>query len=53
MFLLGNDTGKVSRCGVFSGPYFSVFSPNAGKYVPEKAPYIDTFHAVEVFSKNG
>ena len=24
----------------------SVFSPNAGKYVPEKTPYLDTFHAV-------
>ena len=31
---------------VFYGPYFSVFSPNAGKYGPEKAPYLDTFHAV-------
>ena len=26
--------------------YVSVFSLNAGKYVPEKAPYLDTFHAV-------
>ena len=25
----------------------SVFSPNAGKYGPEKTPYLDTFHAVE------
>ena len=24
----------------------SVFSPNAGKYGPEKTPYLDTFHAV-------
>ena len=24
----------------------SVFSSNAGKYVPEKTPYLDTFHAV-------
>ena len=24
----------------------SVFSPNAGKYVPEKTPYLDTFNAV-------
>ena len=31
---------------VFSGPYFPVFSPNAGKYGPEKTPYFDTFHAV-------
>ena len=41
---------------LFSGPYFhalglnteylSAFSPNAGKYGPEKTPYLDTFHAV-------
>ena len=30
---------KVSKYGVFSGP-------NAGKYGPEKTPYLDTFHAV-------
>ena len=24
----------------------TVFSPNAGKYGAEKAPYLDTFHAV-------
>ena len=24
--------------------YLSVFSPNAGKYGPEKTPYLDTFH---------
>ena len=47
---------KVSKYGVFSGPYFpafglslSVFSPNTGKYGPEKAPYLDTFHAVDVW----
>ena len=47
---------KVSKYGVFCGPYFpafglnteylSVFCPNAGKYGPEKTPYLDTFHAV-------
>ena len=26
----------------------SVFSPNKGKYRPEKTPYLDTFHAVTV-----
>ena len=31
----------VSKYGVFSGP-------NAGKYGPEKTPYVDTFHAVRV-----
>ena len=25
--------------------YFSVLSPNAGKYGPEKTPSLDTFHA--------
>ena len=32
---------------VFSGPYFSVFSPNTGKYGPEKTPYLDTYRAVK------
>ena len=53
---------NVSKYGVFSDPYFphsdwirrdtsylSVFSPNAGKYGPEKTPYLDTFHAVVRF----
>ena len=31
--------------------YFSVFSPNAGKYGTEKAPYLDTFHAVLIYLK--
>ena len=31
---------------------FSVFSPNAGKYGPEKTPYLDTFHEVEVSSNS-
>ena len=26
--------------------YFSLFRPNAGKYGPEKTPYLNTFHAV-------
>ena len=45
---------KVSKYGVVSGPYFTpfelylfVFSPNAGKYGPEKTPYCVTFHAVQ------
>ena len=25
-----------------------VVSPNTGKYGPEKTPYLDTFHAVEL-----
>ena len=46
---------KVSKYGVFSGPYFSSFlikSPYSmqitGKYGSEKTPYLDTFHAVYV-----
>ena len=37
---------KVSKYGVFSGPYFTafVFSPNAGKHRPEETPYLDIFH---------
>ena len=51
----------ASFSGVFSGPYFPAFglntdkysispvsSPNAGKYVLEKTPYFDSFHAVDV-----
>ena len=26
--------------------YLSAFTPNTGKYEPEKTPYLDTFHAV-------
>ena len=37
---------EVSKNGAFSGPYFPVLSSNTGKYRPEKAPYLDTFHAV-------
>ena len=33
-------------------PYFSVFSPNAGKYRPEKTPYLDTFHAMNGCQSN-
>ena len=38
-------TKKVSKYGVFSGPYFPVFGRNTGKYGPEKTPYLDTFYA--------
>ena len=32
------------KYGVSSGPYLPVFSPNTGKYGPEKTPSMDTFH---------
>ena len=37
---------KVSKCGIFSGLHFPVFSPSTGKYGPEKNTYLDTFRAV-------
>ena len=43
-----NTTWKVSKYGVVSGPYFSVFWLNTGKYGPEITPYLATFHAVKV-----
>ena len=38
----------MSKYGVFSCPYFPVFSTNTGKYGPEKTPYLDTFHTVSI-----
>ena len=40
------NTGKYGVSLLFE--YLSVFSPNTGKYVPEKIPYLDTFHMVEL-----
>ena len=39
---------KVFKYGVFSGQYFSVFTPNTGKYGQQKTPYLGTFHTVWV-----
>ena len=33
-------------------PCLSVFSPHAGKYGPEKTPYLDNFHAVSPFPQD-
>ena len=38
-FSLRITAWKVSKYGVFSGPYFPVFEP-------EKTPYLDSFHVV-------
>ena len=43
---------KVSKYGIFSGPYFPVFSPNTAKYGPEKTPNLDTFHSALVILKD-
>ena len=42
----------MSKYGVFSGPYFPVFSPNKGKCGPEKTPYLGTSYAVKA-TRNG
>ena len=41
---------EKSKYGVFSDPHFS---PNVGKYEPEKTPYLDTFYAVQTVSVSG
>ena len=43
----------VSKYGVFLPRIFLYldwiqFGPNAGKYRPEKNPYLDTFHALYI-----
>ena len=38
----------MSKCGVFSGPYFPALGLNTGKYGLEKTPYLDTIHAVNM-----
>ena len=43
---------KVSKYGVISGPYFSVFSPNTEKYKSEITAYLNTFHAVSICSSH-
>ena len=37
---------EMSKYGVISGPFFTVFNPNTGKYGPEITPYLNTFHAM-------
>ena len=37
---------SVPNCDCVKSVQISVFSPNTGKYGPEKTPYLDTFHAV-------
>ena len=50
-----NIVRKVSRYGVFSSSHFPVFgmkteiySLNTEKHVPEKIPYLNIFHAVQL-----
>ena len=41
-----NFKGLVSLKKRVGMQWISVFSPNAGKYGPEKTPYLDTFNTV-------
>ena len=41
----------MSKCGVFSGPYFYVFGLNTGKYRPKTPSYLNTFHAMRITFK--
>ena len=36
------------KCVQIRSFFWSVFSPNEGRYGPEKTPYLDTFYAVAV-----
>ena len=40
LILMTHSAWKVCKYGDFSGPYFSVFTPNTGKYRPEKKIHI-------------
>ena len=42
----------MTKYGVFSGSYFSVFgfSLKKGKCGPEKIPYLNTFHAAQILN---
>ena len=42
--------GKLNIFQMWQTPYLSEFSPNAGKYGPEKTLYLDNFHTVLSFS---
>ena len=42
---------KEKNCFYSVNGFYSVFSPNTGKYGPEIARYLDTFHAVELKAK--
>ena len=49
-FIVFSTVGKVSKYGVFCGPYFFVFSPNTRKYGPEKTLCLDISHAVQLLT---
>ena len=48
MFLKISQNSQENTCASL----FSVFSPNAGKYGPEKTSYLDTFYSVWEYRKD-
>ena len=46
-WVMTNTAWKVSKYGVFSGPYFPAFELNTHQ---KKIPYLDTFYAVKLFT---
>ena len=48
LFTVLDTARKSSKYGVLSGPYFPVLGLNTGKCGPEKTPYLDTFHTVDL-----
>ena len=47
-FIMTINASKMSKYGVFSGPYFPLFRLNVEIYQPEKTPYLDTLHGVYI-----
>ena len=45
LFLVSKHYVKSVRIRIF---FWSVFSPNTGKYGPDKSPYLDTFYTVKI-----
>ena len=50
--MLRSTAWKVSKYEVFSDPYFPVFGLTTEIYEPEKIPYLDTFHTMQIATTN-
>ena len=46
VYQVSHTARKEPKYGVFPAPYFPIFSPNTGKYGPEKNPYFGTFYTM-------
>ena len=45
IYIDSNCAKMCPKTELFSGPYLAIFGLNAGKYGPEKTPYLDSFQA--------